>query len=215
MNLKKTELFRLLDVLKEWLPMDASIAITNSSSYIHCQNGTVSLPYYMGQKIEQESIARSVLQHSARIEIQCCEEEFGTRCVVKGYPISLNGEDGAVLIFQPIEKKIEPLTLITGKTNDLWKPVQIDHIYYFESKEKKTWFCTKNDAYRTDITLKELPNLLPSNFLRIHRSFIINILFIKEISRDFTSALQVTLQNGVVLPVSQSYTQIIREKLRF
>ena len=52
-------------------------------------------------------------------------------------------------------------------------------------------------------------------FIRIHRSYIVNISYIKEISRDFSSNIQITLKDGTVLPVSQTYSANVRKKLGF
>ncbi|MGN7479879.1 LytTR family transcriptional regulator DNA-binding domain-containing protein [Solibacillus silvestris] len=51
--------------------------------------------------------------------------------------------------------------------------------------------------------------------MRIHRSYIINIYYIKKISRDFASNFIVQLKEGTELPVSQSYINHLRSVLEF
>jgi len=56
---------------------------------------------------------------------------------------------------------------------------------------------------------------LPSFFIRIHRSYIVNIYFIKKMARDLTSNFRITLKDGSELPVSQSYLNNLRNALEF
>ena len=84
-----------------------------------------------------------------------------------------------------------------------------------ESLQKKTWFYANKEPYKTNIPLKELQQRLPESFLRIHRSYIVNVSFIDRIIRDFSSNLLVLLQDGTELPVSQTYTADVRSALGF
>ncbi|MEG0440660.1 MAG: LytTR family DNA-binding domain-containing protein, partial [Solibacillus sp.] len=68
---------------------------------------------------------------------------------------------------------------------------------------------------KTSVTLKELQTRLPNTFIRIHRSYIVNICSIKKISRDLTSNFIVLLKDGTELPVSQSYINSLRALLEF
>ncbi|MFJ7669728.1 LytTR family transcriptional regulator DNA-binding domain-containing protein, partial [Lysinibacillus sp. NPDC097195] len=51
----------------------------------------------------------------------------------------------------------------------------MDKISYIESLQKRTWFYVETDQFKTSITLKELQMRLPPFFIRIHRSYIVNI----------------------------------------
>src|SRR5690606_28301000 len=101
------------------------------------------------------------------------------------------------------------------RSDDCWFPVAVDKISHIESFQKKTWFYKTNESYQTIYTLKDLVDQLPNYFLRIHRSYIVNIQHILEISRDFSSNMMITLKNGTVLPVSQSYSAKVRKTLGF
>ena len=78
---------------------------------------------------------------------------------------------------------------MTGKQEDEWNPIPIEKVSYIESLQKKTWFYANKEPYKTNIPLKDLQLRLPDNFLRIHRSYIVNISFIDRITRDFSSNL--------------------------
>ena len=143
---------------------------------------------------------------------------FGVPYFGIGYPISIEEKDSALIIILPATYHFlqkQSLTLLTGKDEDCWYPIPIEDISYIESLQKKTWFHTSEKGYHSIYTLKNLSYQLPDNFLRIHRSYIVNILFITEISRDISSNIQITLRNGMILPVSQTYAADVRKKLGF
>lgn len=135
-----------------------------------------------------------------------------------GYPIYIQNKPAALVIVLPSSftaKRAEPFQFLTGKQEEEWNPVAINKISHIESLQKKTWFYVEGDQYKTSITLKELQLRLPSYFIRIHRSYIVNIHFIKKMARDLTSNFIVTLIDGSELPVSQSYLNDLRSALEF
>ena len=109
---------------------------------------------------------------------------------------------------------MEQLLLLTGQINDYWVPVPIDEIDCIESMQKKVWFYSGNERFRTKFTLKELADRLPANFIRTHRSCIINIRSISRISKDYMNNYQIQLKNGVCMPISQSYLADTRMHLQ-
>ncbi|WP_431522061.1 LytR/AlgR family response regulator transcription factor [Guptibacillus hwajinpoensis] len=86
-----------------------------------------------------------------------------------------------------------------------------------ESSQKKTLFYTEEGDFSTIYTLKALERRLPDSFIRIHRSFIVNISHIKDISRDMASNLIISLKSSddSSLTVSHSYIQSVRRILGF
>ena len=107
------------------------------------------------------------------------------------------------------------LKFVTGRLEDEWMPVAVSTIAYFESYNKKNWFYLDNEQYQVSLTMKELSERLPEEFIRIHRSFIVNIHNISKISRDVTSNLVIVTRSGDHLPVSQSYVADLRKVLEF
>jgi len=55
------------------------------------------------------------------------------------------------------------------------------------------------------ITMEKLEKLLPSNFIRIHRSTIVNLEQIQEIQALDTGDYEVTLRNQIKLTLSRRY----------
>lgn len=97
----------------------------------------------------------------------------------------------------------------------MWTPVPVEEITHIESLQKRTWFYANNEQFKTNFTLKELESKLPEFFIRIHRSYILNIYFIKNITKDITTNFIIQLKNGIELPVSQSYINDLRRVLEF
>lgn len=109
---------------------------------------------------------------------------------------------------------MEQLLLLTGQINNYWVPVPIDEIDCIESMQKKVWFYSGNERFRTKFTLKELADRLPANFIRTHRSCIINIRSISRVSKDYMNNYQIQLKNSVCMPISQSYLADTRMHLQ-
>ena len=59
--------------------------------------------------------------------------------------------------------------------------------------------------------LDEIMN--PDTFIRVHRSTIINLNYLKEIERHFNGGMVVKMQNGKSFPVSRTYAKAIRKKV--
>lgn len=208
----------LISVMKDWIPKEASIAVASNFSYLHYISGMHDIRIQKGQSIEKGSIAEAVFNQKRKVEMMMDDKIFGVPYFGIGYPISIEKKESALIIILPTTYhflKKQPLTLLTGKDEECWYPIPIEEISYIESLQKKTWFHTNEKGYHSIYTLKDLSYQLPDNFLRIHRSFIINLLFINEISRDISSNIQITLKNGTILPVSQTHAANVRKKLGF
>lgn len=216
--LRSESVQQLVSVMQDWIPNDASIAIAIDNYYLHYVSGQHDIHIKEGQTVLEGSIAESVVKKGSRVEMLMDDSIFGVSYYGIGYPIELNEKKGAFVIILPTTYhflKKETLTFLTGKINNSWCPVPLEKVTYIESQQKKTWFYADDEMYSIIYTLKELSYLLPNNFLRIHRSYIVNIQSIVEISRDFSSMIQLTLKDGTVLPVSQTYTNQVRKKLGF
>jgi DNA-binding LytR/AlgR family response regulator len=61
-------------------------------------------------------------------------------------------------------------------------------------------------------TLHHLEELLPENFIRTHRSYIVNINYIKDIEPWFNGAYQITIINDDDnVPLSRSHSKYFKE----
>lgn len=215
-TLTKKDVFQQYKIiLEDWIPHDATILIALNDTYVYFES---SKHLEVGTLVKEESIAHRVLKNREKTDTIIESTLFPEPYFGIGYPIVVDGELGALVILSLSnfsKPEVNPYRFLTGKQNEDWCPVQIDQISHIESLQKRTWFYKEGEQYKTSITLKELQTRLPNTFLRIHRSYIINILFIKKISRDITSSFIILLKDGTELPVSQSYVNDLRSLLEF
>jgi two-component system, LytTR family, response regulator LytT len=92
----------------------------------------------------------------------------------------------------------------------------IDDIVYLESSEGKCTIETVDQKHKVSETLVVLEKKLTNTkFLRVHRSFIVNIDFIVEIEPWFNSTYNLIMKNGSKVPVSRTYVKGLRHILGF
>ncbi|MEK4173121.1 LytTR family DNA-binding domain-containing protein [Lysinibacillus sp. FSL L8-0312] len=205
-------------MLQDWVPANSSIAIAVEHSYIYFHSGHPDIQLKIGQQVMSGSIAEQVLRTHKKTDAILDNSLIDTPYYGIGYPISIQDKPAALVVILPSTftmKKTEPFQFLTGKQEEEWNPVAISKISHIESLQKKTWFYVDKEQFKTGITLKELQLRLPPYFIRIHRSYIVNIHFIKKMARDLTSNFIITLTDGSELPVSQSYINNLRSALEF
>lgn len=205
-------------ILEDWILKDASIAIAMGGTYDYYSPSIHHLHLKISEEVHSKSVAAQVLSSRRKTETLIDESLFGTPYYAIGYPITIEQQDAALVVILPssyVPKKQVVYKFLTGKQDEDWTPIPIEQVSHIESLQKRTWFYSEDEQYKTNITLKELQQKLPEFFLRIHRSYIINIYFIKRITKDLASNLVVELKNGSELPVSQSYINDLRKALEF
>ena len=207
--------------MKDWIPPEASVAFADKNQYVDYLSGIHDIQIRPGQPIPSGSITERVYQQRGRVESLVDESVFGIPYYGVGYPIEdQNGFNGVLTVILPpsyLLEKQSSFSFITGKQGEIWSPTPIDQIAYIESNQKKTWFYTKDGQYSTIQTLRALEQRLPSSFLRIHRSYIVNISFIQQLSRDLSSnlILRLKIPDSPELTVSQTYIPNVRRILGF
>lgn len=202
-------------ILSDWLPDGASLAIAINGEYVYFASGHANIALQIGSKTPENSIAYRVLNEQKKVDAVMETTLFETPYYAIGYPITISNLPAALVVVLPplYQSKSNILELITGKDEDDFIPIRIEDIQYFESLQKRTWIYRDKNQYKTSITLKELQTRLPSNFIRIHRSYIINLHYVTRVSKDYSSNFIVYLKNGTELPVSQSYAVNLKEAL--
>ena len=217
-DVEKSILDQYKVILEDWIPNDASIAIAVNDTFIYFRSGHHNFALKIGSRVPEDSIAYKVLQTKQKIDAVMDNTLFETPYYAIGYPITIDGALGALVVVLPPLFKVQGPDIyhfLTGKQSEDWIPVPIEQISHIESLQKRTWFYKDGDQLKTTVTLKELQTRLPNTFIRIHRSYIINIYFIKKISRDLASNFIVQLKDGTELPISQSYINHLRTVLEF
>ena len=90
----------------------------------------------------------------------------------------------------------------------------VEDIVYLEASGDYTVITTKNDQFVSSSGIGKLEEMMdPDTFIRVHRSTIINLNYLKEIERHFNGGMIVKMQGGKSFPVSRTYAKLIREKV--
>ena len=90
----------------------------------------------------------------------------------------------------------------------------VEEIMYLEASGDYTVISTKIDQFVSSSGIGKLEELMnPDKFIRVHRSTIINLSFLKEIERHFNGGMIVKMQSGKTFPVSRTYAKMIRKKV--
>ena len=84
-----------------------------------------------------------------------------------------------------------------------------DDILYIESRDSEVWvFARDGQSYRNRNGISQWENMLGEGFLRIHRSFLVNVLHASLSTPD------TVLVDGKELPVSRKYKEAVKAVLR-
>lgn len=90
----------------------------------------------------------------------------------------------------------------------------VEEIMFLEASGDYTILTTKSDQFVSSSGIGKLEEILnPEIFIRVHRSTIININFLKEIEKHFNGGMMVKMQTGKTFPVSRTYAKVIRKKV--
>jgi len=90
----------------------------------------------------------------------------------------------------------------------------VEEIMFLEASGDYTILTTKGDQFVSSSGIGKLEEILnPETFIRVHRSTIININFLKEIEKHFNGGMIVKMQSGKSFPVSRTYAKLIRRKV--
>ncbi|WP_316786722.1 LytR/AlgR family response regulator transcription factor [Pedobacter frigiditerrae] len=122
----------------------------------------------------------------------------------------------------PIEELIrqiqgkKSIKTLTVKLGDKILLIKLDDIVHIQAEDKYVFLHTVDGKkHLTDFTLSTLEEKLPEEFLRIHRSEIINTEYIKEIRKGFNGALIFVLNNADETRVTSSRSNSEALRLRF
>jgi two-component system LytT family response regulator len=106
-----------------------------------------------------------------------------------------------------------PLQRLKVSLGDKIYLIDLPDIVYFESRDKYTYLHTTDREYMIDETIADLEvKLDKSTFVRIHRSYIVNVKFIRELVRWFAGRYKVRLKDKseTELIATRSYADQIR-----
>lgn len=199
-------------------PNAESIAITDKKQYIYYEPSVhLDLHIQAGDEISPDSTTYEAIRKQRRIKevIEDEDEKVLYRSISE--PIIAKGEViGAMTAIYPLQTPLSHLPYVTIRTDDRWVPIHLNDIVFLEAFNRKTHIASKQYKGTHRDNLSELEEKLPAeNFIRCHRSYIINLHQIKEIHPDSHSTFILRMTNGSRIPVSQSYAKRFRKLLDF
>jgi two-component system LytT family response regulator len=93
--------------------------------------------------------------------------------------------------------------------------IPVEDIQWFEADGYTIKIYNQAECFKLRKTMKEIEEKLdPETFVRIHRSYIINMDYIKEIQEWFRGDYLVILKSGKKLTISKSYYRKVISRLR-
>jgi DNA-binding LytR/AlgR family response regulator len=87
--------------------------------------------------------------------------------------------------------------------------IDLNKVLYFKSEGNYISVVFEEKKILSLMTMKDLIQKLPSHFLRVHRSYIINLDAIQSINNNWIEI------GGQEIPVSQSYEKELLDKINF
>ena len=92
--------------------------------------------------------------------------------------------------------------------------IDIAGIAYIESVDRRTFVYTESECYETKLKLYEMEErLCGSGFLRISRSCLVHLRYVRSIKAEFDRKLRLTLENGEQMIVSRQYADELKKRL--
>lgn len=109
------------------------------------------------------------------------------------------------------QSTIYPRRILVEKGNRLTS-IQVSHITHLKADKDYTWIYTlNNESFLSNYGIGKLMHKLdPHQFLRIHRSYIVNLDYIQELYRDINRFF-LTLSNNVEINVGRNYLPSVKE----
>lgn len=114
------------------------------------------------------------------------------------------------------EEKYQPLSLIMGKSDENYIPIEADSVVYFSAYGNDTYANTADGKrFRIKNKLYELENELSSKkFIRVNKSEIVNIRYVLQITPMFKGRLLLKLQGFKEMSeVSRNYIKNFKERI--
>ena len=110
-------------------------------------------------------------------------------------------------------KNLDQKETIKGKIDNQVYLVKIGKIQRFYIENRKVLAETASQTYNTDLRLYQVLELLPTNFIQISQSEIINIDSISQLKLTPTGLVEIFLKNESFTYSSRRYLKTIKEKL--
>ena len=209
----------VLNIISEFIPKeDMSIAVADEKNFIYYQpSKRIDLKIKPGDTINSDTVTYKALSGQKKISEHIENNGFGVPYYGISVPVIDDGKPkGAVTAIMPCKPLLLSSSFLTIKTDERWIPIPNEEIMYLEALNRKTRIQSKYVNGFHKLNLSELELVLPRNtFIRVHRSYIVNINFIAEILPDFHSTFLLIMKDQSKIQVSQTYASQFRRALGF
>ncbi len=133
-----------------------------------------------------------------------------TEALRRGSPADI--DTGKLL--QSIERRRSLIKRFSVTIGDRIMLIPDSDITFFNAESKCTFLHTAGKDYIIPFTMNELEDKLdPGMFVRVHRSYIVNLEHIESVSKWFAGRLLVRMNNGRDITVSRSYITSFKVKI--
>jgi two-component system, LytTR family, response regulator LytT len=208
----------ILQAIREFVPTHASIAISDSRQYLYYEpSPTIDLNIKPGDMVKEGTATYKALVTQNKISEYIGSDVFGISYFGTSVPI-VEGDHpkGCITMIFPTKPSTILAKFLTIKTEDRWLPVSYDQILYLEAQNRKTKVQSVRGTGFHKFNLTDFEFLLPTDsFIRVHRSYFVNVNFISEIHPDSHSTFLLTMKDKSRIPVSQTYASYFRKTLQF
>ena len=103
---------------------------------------------------------------------------------------------------------------ITVSKNDESYILDVAKIAYIESVDRKTFVYTQDDCFESKLKLYEVEEqLCQGEFLRISKSSLVQLKFIRSLKSELNRKIRLTLENGEQIIVSRQYADELKHRL--
>ncbi|WP_188496671.1 LytTR family DNA-binding domain-containing protein [Pullulanibacillus pueri] len=209
----------LMDSIGELLAEETSLVLSNTEEYLYYRpSKRIDLKIKPGDPVLDGSITFKALQQKQKISEYIDRDIFGVPYYGMSvpYPVGDPSQEIQGVLTAVFPTLTSALSVVTIKVNDGWMPLAFKKLLYIEAKDRRTYVVGQEVTGTHKFTLNEFDFLLPKEaFIRCHRSFIVNVNYIQTIYPDTHSTFVLKMQDGTLIPVSQSYSSYFRKVLGF
>ncbi len=109
---------------------------------------------------------------------------------------------------------IEKKKTLLGKLNGRTHVIRLEDVVYIEALQHDTFAYTNNDCFNLDQKLYQLEEMLyPRQFVRIAKSYMVNLMKVEIIEPGFNGRLILIMKNKIKLEVSRNYAKHVKQCL--
>ena len=119
-------------------------------------------------------------------------------------------------LVETVDEKTETIDRVVVKTGNKIKVIPSGRIIYIEAQDDYVMIYSEDGKHLKEKTMKYFETHLdPDHFIRIHRSYIVNVNFIVQLEHFTKESYVVILKNAAKLKVSDSGYKNLKTRLNF